>query len=585
MSSSLRLALAFLTAALVPAIFTAQESFEIVLHDGFSKPVQGASVDLSGCGLGVLHTDGAGMVRFSLPEGADCFTKISKPGLSESVVAIKSGQNRINITVGTDRSALFNGIVYDAQSGRPVAGATVHARSNTGAHFNMTTTDQRGQYTLRLNPRNEYAITYAHEGYADSRYTYETGREPLSGATLPNANLSSGSSEFLDWLSRHPGGVPPRAKIEPWQEGRNNGFCIQLASGPSDFTKEANRYADLADYGKLYAKPDGTRFKLRLGIYASREDAQMVVNQIIGRYPGVFATEEPGVSDNLLWSQVYGTGRGLTAEETRARNLAPATYSTPEAPAPYSGAQAPPSLPAPQQVRLIAARTPATPPGTTAKGDLMASAPAGMQYAVQIGTFGTGQARLLNDLGALSQLGRPYARVENGATHLRIGLWTNYEQAEAAQNSALAMGFSEAAVITEKTADDPVLQALSPAQAPALQPAAYQAPVLIAPVQHARPQANAPAPQPAAAPPGAGKGVHYYIRIAALSDPSRFNPEPYRDLGAIEMRPLANGMTLVLISGFRDARETLIAQDELHARGLPEPYAVKEVNGKMERLR
>ncbi|HNL40273.1 MAG TPA: hypothetical protein PKH43_14080, partial [Saprospiraceae bacterium] len=99
MSSSLRLALAFLTAALVPAIFTAQESFEIVLHDGFSKPVQGASVDLSGCGLGVLHTDGAGMVRFSLPEGADCFTKISKPGLSESVVAIISGQNRINITV------------------------------------------------------------------------------------------------------------------------------------------------------------------------------------------------------------------------------------------------------------------------------------------------------------------------------------------------------------------------------------------------------------------------------------------------------------------------------------------------------
>ena len=74
------------------------------------------------------------------------------------------------------------------------------------------------------------------------------------------------------------------------------------------------------------------------------------------------------------------------------------------------------------------------------------------------------------------------------------------------------------------------------------------------------------------------------IRIAALSDPSRFNPEPYRDLGAIEMRPLANGMTLVLISGFRDARETLIAQDELRARGLREPYAVKEVNGKMERL-
>lgn len=585
MSSALRFAISFLAAAIAPAMFTAQESFELVLHDGFSKPVQGASVDLTGCGLGVLSTDGTGMARFTLPEGADCYAKVTKPGLSESVVSVKSGQNRINITVGTDRSALFNGIVYDALSGRPMAGVTVHARSNTGAHFNMKTTDQRGQYALRLNPRNEYTITYAYQGYNDSRYTYETGREPLSGAVLPNANLSRGDSEFLNWLNRHPGGVPPRVKIEPWQEGRNNGFCIQLSSGPSDFTKEANRYADLADYGNLYAKPDGTRFKLRMGIYASREDAQLVVDRIIDRYPGVFATEEPGVSDNLLWrnTERYGGGRTWAGQEPLSANLTPATYSAQPAPVQYDAAPAPPSLPAPGQVRLIAARTPATPPGTTAKGDVTAMTVSDLHYAVQIGTFGAGQPRLLHDISALNELGRPYAKVENGATHLRVGLWPAYEQAESARARAIGMGFSEATVVTEKTADDPVLQSLSATVPPAAQPAAYQAPLLIAPVQHTAATQVAPKTV-AATPQPVSKGVSYHIRIAALSDPSRFNPEPYRDLGAIEMRPLANGMTLVLISGFRDARETLIAQDELRARGLREPYAVKEVNGKMERL-
>ncbi len=552
--------------AAVAAWAQGKEQFEFHLHDPFGKPVAGAVVDLGACGQGSLQTNAEGIAYFSLPAGSNCYLKAHKPGLSEVVAAVKSGQPKISVTTGNDRSAVFDGRVYDAQTGWPLSGVVVHARSLTGVHFNMTQTNNRGQYSLRLDPRNEYLITYALDGYSDGNYTYQTAREPLSGATLPNANLTRGTSEFMAWLATHPGGIPPRARVEPWTAGALNGFCIQLASGPANFASDASRYADLTEYGKLYAKPDGERFKLRLGIFASREEAQQIVDRIAVQYPGVFATEETGAAEKLRW---------------KASASAPVTYAQPGAPAPvqYAAvAPAPVPQPSPQSVRLIARNTPPTQPGTTAKGALTSpSATTGVQYAVEVAAFSTGQARPLSDYAALSDIGRQYAMMDNGVVRIRIGGWSDFAQADQAKNLAIARGFREASVVTEPSGQTP---------ANTLPHLAYSPPATYSPLTPKPATVQSPQPAPVKKPaPASPTGPQYLIRVAALSNPDRFNPEPYRDLGVIEMRPLGNGMTLVVISGFRNAREALIAEDELRARGLKEPFAVKEEKGKMERLR
>ncbi len=129
----------------------------------------------------------------------------------------------------------------------------------------------------------------------------------------------------------------------------------------------------------------------------------------------------------------------------------------------------------------------------------------------------------------------------------------------------MTRGFRDATVTAEK-AGDPDLQPYFLDG-----PASLQDAGAVAPAQYS--SLSTPAEGPA-----------YYVRIAALSNPERFDPAPYQTLGAIEMRPLSNGMTLILLGRYGTAEEALAVQKTLRQRGETVPYAVKDDKGKLERL-
>ncbi len=287
--------------SLLAAQNTSGESYQISIHDSFGKPVAGAEIDAAPCGLGVIRSDASGNAAFSLPPGANCYLSIRKPGLQTALVPIRSTDSHtLNIAMGNDRSGPFTGSVFAAGSGAPLPGATVYARSNSGNHVTRTLTDARGNYTLRLNPRQDYTVTFAQNGYQDQSLNLKTAQTLAGTESIAPVQLSPGVSDLMAWLVKNPSGVPRRVPVGPFLEGDQNGFGIQLASGKAAFTEPGNKFADLADYGKFYFKQENDLYKLRLGIFRTRDDAQAVVDDISVKFPGVFATAETGVSETMF---------------------------------------------------------------------------------------------------------------------------------------------------------------------------------------------------------------------------------------------------------------------------------------------
>ncbi len=545
----------------------AQDVYDVYVYDGGSEPVTNAEIDLTPCGLGVQRTKSDGKLHFSLPSGTNCYMMVKKFDLQTVVSAVSpNGPRKISVALVPDRSGSFVGMVYDEATGAPLPRSTVYARSNTGTHWTKATTDQNGRYVLKLNGRQEYAVTFAHEGFADARTLLRTERDMANTPQLPAISLSPGSSKLLTWLANNPSGIPKVAPIGTLQPGSANGYTVQLASGPTNFADVASKYADLTKYGQLYTVPDGVdRYKLHLGVYATRKEAQSIVSQINVEFPGAFATAELNVSPNMI----IQLGQPSASTAAREKTTAPAQYSTPSTTTMIMGEQ---------PRRNVIAKGPTT--QSAGNGEV--------RYAVQVGSFSTERAIAMNEFSRLDGLGNTYSKVENGALKVRVGLWNTSDQAEVTRRSAAARGFKDATIVTER-ADDPALQTyLVENEEPQPTPASATSGTRPVVYSYKQPAAKTTKTAKSVAKPSSTKATAsnpYFIRIAALSNPDRFNAAPFEDLGSIEMRRQDNGMTVVLLGRYASVKAAEAARKKLRTQGYTDPYVVKEeTGGKLTRM-
>lgn len=286
-------------------------------------------------------------------------------------------------------------------------------------------------------------------------------------------------------------------------------------------------------------------------------------------------TLSPGLSDLMAW--LFKNPSGIP------NSGVPSTTSSPTAPVVSAPVVSKPDVNTAKKITLYKPMAPAqnlapaqysAPTTMTAKGDAPAVSDA-VKYSVQLRSFALDNPFSIDDLAPLRGLGHLYAYSENGWFKVRLGIWGDYAKAETVRSEAIAHGFGDATIITEGTNNVDLQPFLLDNSLPGTEP-----------VQSASSTQNAAAPAQysAVTNPPAEPGA-YYLRIAALSNPDRFDPKPYQDLGNIEMRPLANGMTLVLLGRFATAQDALAAQNEVHKRGDTAPYAVKDINGKLEKVK
>jgi SPOR domain len=505
--------------------------------------------------------------------------------------------------------------------------------------------------------------------------------------------MKFGSSELTDQVKEKEIAQPEKQTKRPGATtAAINGYGIQVASGPSAFTQAGTQYADLTEYGNLYSKQEDGRYKLRLGVYATRAEAEAVVAKINSTYPGAFTVPEPNFDPSLLIkSEIEETtpvAHSDGATKIASKKSAPKAETAPapiehSTPGKTSGAKPTPTKkessaqpvlvteePSVEALTGYAVQVSTIPNALTEKdmtnleplskhGNLYSREEDGLTkvrlgiyptrlkahevmkavsqdkkfknafvveergadeslvvgaeplttsqrptehstnakgpkstpvntnlpaivYAVQLGSFAAERPIPMGEFAKLSEFGNLYSKQENGYNKVRLGVWADHTSAESAKNDAAVRGFPDATIVTEK-GTDPALQtyfiAGTDPQTSGIEKSTAKEAAPVKPTEHSTKTAAKPQPTSTEA------AKPFYIRVAALSNPEKFDGRQFRDLGPVERRPQANGTVLVLLGGYASADEANAVQDLLVDRGYADTYVVKEEKGKLNKVK
>ncbi|MDW8228855.1 MAG: carboxypeptidase regulatory-like domain-containing protein [Saprospiraceae bacterium] len=515
------------------------ERFTVTVTDPNGRPMPGAEINLTACDLGIQRTDENGQAAFYYPANSECNLIVRKSGHEDVFIALHQQAGRdLAVRLKPSNRMRYGGIVRDMNTGRPLADVQVTARAESENHETVAISDAAGKYNLSLKPNLNYKVIYEKEGYlkgvasvysiahednANYPMMPDPAAKPVQYSTVtPGSSPGMISIDELD-ASKPSSTAKPRKPSSPATKGE--AFAIQLAANPEDFSaSRLRRYSEYTSLGNLYTVREGNLYKLRLGAYPSREQADAALAQIAPTITDAFVVRETQVNPELLVSS--------TPSASVQSVKSPMTYSTPTAPA--------------------------------------------QRYAVQVASSPADKPLQLNDYARLSNLGTAYIRTENNVMHVRLGPWDTPAQAEAARAEAARQGFPGAVVVVERSAN-PSGTSAEPRSGSFTSMSVSAMPTT--PNTYSAPSTTTPS---AAAPL-----KEYYIRLSAMENPDNFNPRQVEGVGGrLEKWPLPDGkMTAIMLTGFTDLEEAKRATDRLRAGAFPDAYIIQNEQGKMSRNR
>ncbi len=268
----------------------------LVKNASDGSPVASATIDFSACGEGAFQTDAKGAYNLQIVQGLTCNLLIQKEGyLSKSLQISASGARETKeyqvmlSRIGEE----YLGRVTNYSTNLPLEGVTVNAvNQNTGSTME-TVTDFNGDYLLALAPSTVYIVRYSRPGFRDLSRTVRAdagySRDVLGVISMVDVNLAG------------TGQVQPPINNQN-QDNTNNannaavtsGFSVQVAAGKrADLTQ----YATLENFGNLYVKQESGLEKVRIGPFASRQEADRALGLIKNQgYRTAFIVKEEGVA-------------------------------------------------------------------------------------------------------------------------------------------------------------------------------------------------------------------------------------------------------------------------------------------------
>jgi len=539
----------------------------LLVTDEQGKPIPNAEVDFLDCGCSTGRTDASGKYYFeSLSRVVDCKVNLTADGFQDASVALYSfGRQNVLVSMNKDQRHEYTGKVLDARSKEPLYSVVVQFQAPDSDRFIQTSTDNDGRYSITVESGVMHEITYIKEGYLDAilkiKPTKQSGAyrmpdvlmerssRPYSNdytANTGNSNLSSKSIQpapitySTESVARPKVVYNPPVEIE--EPAAITGYSVQLEASPDPITEsQLKKHEDLSKYGNVYVKTESSIQKVRLGIYPTKDEALKNMRELNKKaaYKDAFVIEE------------HSNDRSLVVGPPAA--VRPNEYST--KPATYSNS--------------VSAK------GLATKGPVPA-----VLYAVQLGSFNSSKAINVMEYANVAPMGNVYTKTENGMNKIRLGVWPDHRNAEAAQEEAVAQGFKDAIVVTEKGSDESVYGFLLSSVGSKSLPSAQYIPT-----------PSSESLQPATYSTGGNKKSKsvastfpYYIKIAALAVPERFDATPLADIGGyIEKRKGDKGMTNILLGGFADIESATKAHNKVISKGYEGTYVVKEEKGKLIR--
>lgn len=267
-------------------------------------PIPGASVDFSACGERVYQTDSRGVYGFQAVQGLNCNLLVKKEGYLNANIQVSTqggGQNReYEVTLSRANEA-YAGKILDYSSRRPLDGVLVSANNQTTGTKVETTSNATGDYYLALSPYAVYVVRFSRPGYRDLNFTVRT-EDGLDRTILGVVSLLpavGGPVDVVDPMTPvGPGTVDP-GTVGP---AVGAGYSVQVAAVSSP---NMGAFEKLATLGTVYYKMEDNKYKIRVGVFGTRAEAETALKSIKTKgYKEAFIVQEGGT----------GSGRGTTSK-------------------------------------------------------------------------------------------------------------------------------------------------------------------------------------------------------------------------------------------------------------------------------
>jgi tetratricopeptide (TPR) repeat protein len=255
------------------------------------SPVPNALVDFSNCGERAYRADERGIYSFQAVQGLACNLIIKKDGYQSTTLQISTLGTNTNRSYDVSMSRVgeaYAGKVIDYTTNQPVQGVFVSSTNQTTGSTAQVQSDATGNYYLSLSPYSTYVLRFSKQTYQDLNVTVRTedgfDRSILGVISFLPASAGTGDNPYVD--------TPPDGPVKP-VETIEKGYAVQVAAIK---TSEIDIYDELNDIGTVYAKEIDGLFKVRVGTFATREEA-VAAQKIIKKrgYKGPFIVTEDGV--------------------------------------------------------------------------------------------------------------------------------------------------------------------------------------------------------------------------------------------------------------------------------------------------
>ncbi len=268
-------------------------------------PIEAASIDFADCDEEVYYTNANGVFNFQMLEDLNCTVYIKKDGfLSEPLKMTSIGikQSKTLEVQLTNMKNAYQGKTVNASNGYYLDNVKIIA-TDQGTGINSSSfSDAQGGYFISLKPNASYLLRYSKPGFQDVTLTVKTSANDnrilrnidlLAVGATGKITTTSEPISFAESPSSAASQPQPAAKKTTTAKTIASGFAVQVAALNNDLSGIGDYKDKLSDLGTVYSVQDGDKIKVRVGVFADRDDAVAMQKLIRAKgFDGAFIVAE-----------------------------------------------------------------------------------------------------------------------------------------------------------------------------------------------------------------------------------------------------------------------------------------------------
>lgn len=328
-----------------------------VLNASDQLPIEAASIDFSACGESVYTTDAKGNYSFQALEGLDCEVIVSKSGYASYAFKINANDTKapqsFEILLNKE-SEKYIGRVVNAADNSAVVDVFIKATNQENGKRLEAQSNASGEYALALKPGVSYLLKYSKAGYIDTHINVNTGdgsNKSILGAvpftssitantntevvntTKPNTNTTTAVESTTAIETTSSTNTTTTSSSEATTSTNaitNDGYAIQVSAVYDRPGVNLTKYKKLQEIGPLYTKKDNGYLKVRVGAYATKEEAIRVQKSIVAKgFKKSFVIKENGAKVTAMSATPTPVPAGNSISYSRYK-VRLASYKRPE---------------------------------------------------------------------------------------------------------------------------------------------------------------------------------------------------------------------------------------------------------------